>query len=101
MDGARVPVEAEERAAQFRTRLAGRQVLILLDDVRGAAQVQPLLPGSASCSVLVTARWAMPELVGSRLIDLDVLPPGRRVPCSAGSRARNARAPSPQRPMRC
>jgi tetratricopeptide (TPR) repeat protein len=47
----------------------------VLDDARDAAQVQPLLPGSASCSVLVTARWAMPELVGSRLLDLDVLPP--------------------------
>ena len=75
MDGARAPVEAEERAAQFRTRLAGRQVLIVLDDARDAAQVRPLLPGSASCSVLITARWAMPELVGSRLLDLDVLPP--------------------------
>src|SRR5215510_3724230 len=75
VDGARVPVEAEERAAQFRTRLAGRQMLIVLDDARDAAQVQPLLPGSASCSVLITARWAMPELVGSRLLDLDVLPP--------------------------
>jgi tetratricopeptide (TPR) repeat protein len=75
VDGARVPVEAEERAAQFRTRLAGKQMLIVLDDARDAAQVQPLLPGSASCSVLVTARWAMPELVGSRLLDLDVLPP--------------------------
>jgi DNA-binding SARP family transcriptional activator len=75
VDGARVPVEAEERAAQFRTRLAGTQMLIVLDDARDAAQVQPLLPGSASCSVLVTARWAMPELVGSRLLDLDVLPP--------------------------
>ena len=75
VDGARAPVEAEERAAQFRTRLAGRQVLIVLDDARDAAQVRPLLPGSASCSVLITARWAMPELVGSRLLDLDVLPP--------------------------
>ena len=75
VDGAWVPVEAEERAAQFRTRLAGRQVLIVLDDARDAAQVRPLLPGSASCSVLVTARWGMPELVGSRLVDLDVLPP--------------------------
>jgi tetratricopeptide (TPR) repeat protein len=50
-------------------------VLIVLDDARDAAQVRPLLPGSASCSVLVTARRAMPELVGSRLVDLDVLPP--------------------------
>jgi DNA-binding SARP family transcriptional activator len=76
MDGARVPVGEEERAAQFRTRLAGRRVLIVLDDARDAAQVRPLLPGSASCAVLITARRAMPELVGSRLMDLDVLPAG-------------------------
>jgi tetratricopeptide (TPR) repeat protein len=49
-------------------------MLILLDDARDAAQVQPLLPGSASCSVLVTARGMLPELVGSKVIDLDVLP---------------------------
>jgi DNA-binding SARP family transcriptional activator len=76
VDGARVPVGEEERAAQFRTRLAGRRVLIVLDDARDAAQVRPLLPGSASCAVLITARRAMPELVGSRLMDLDVLPAG-------------------------
>jgi DNA-binding SARP family transcriptional activator len=76
MDGPRIPLGEEERAAQYRTRLAGRRVLILLDDARDAAQVQPLLPGSASCSVLVTARGTLPELVGSRVIDLDVLPRG-------------------------
>ena len=75
MDGAQIPVEAEERAAQYRTRLAGKQVLIVLDDARDAAQVRPLLPGTASCAVLITARRAMPELVGNQLLDLDVLPP--------------------------
>ena len=76
MDGHRIPLGEEERAAQFRTRLAGKRVLVVLDDAREAAQVQPLLPGSASCSVLVTARGTLPELVGSRVIDLDVLPRG-------------------------
>src|SRR5262249_12607648 len=37
MDGAQVPVEPEERAAQLRTRLAGKRVLVLLDDARDAA----------------------------------------------------------------
>jgi DNA-binding SARP family transcriptional activator len=74
MEGHRIPLGEEERAAHFRTRLAGKQVLIVLDDARDAAQVQPLLPGSASCAVLVTARGTLPELVGSELIDLDVLP---------------------------
>jgi DNA-binding SARP family transcriptional activator len=75
MDGARIPVGEEERAALYRTRLAGRRVLIVQDDARRAAQVQPLLPGTSSCAVLITARSRLPELVGSQVIDLDVLPP--------------------------
>ncbi len=74
MEGHRIPLGEEERAAHFRTRLAGKRILIVLDDARDAEQVQPLLPGSASCAVLVTARGTLPELVGSELIDLDVLP---------------------------
>jgi DNA-binding SARP family transcriptional activator len=75
MDPARIPVSAEERAGQFRTRLAGKRMLLVLDDARDAAQVQPLLPGSASCGVLITSRGRLPELAGTRVIDLDVLPP--------------------------
>ncbi len=73
VDGARVPVEAEERAAMYRTRLAERQMLIVLDDARNAAQVRPLLPGTGSCAVIVTSRHRLSDLAGSRLIDLDVL----------------------------
>jgi len=72
-DAARIPLGEEERAAQFRTRLAGKRVLIVLDDARNAEQVGPLLPGSASCAVLVTARNWLPELSGSAVLDLDVL----------------------------
>ena len=72
-DPARIPVDEEERAAQYRSWLADRRVLIVLDDARDAAQVRPLLPGSASCAVLVTSRSRMPELAGSRFVDLDVL----------------------------
>ncbi len=75
MDPARIPVGEEERAAQFRSRLTDRRVLIVLDDARDAAQVRPLLPGSASCAVLVTTRSRMPDLAGSRFVDLDVLEP--------------------------
>src|SRR5262249_10048048 len=74
-DGARIPPGAEGLAAHFRTRLVGKPVLIVLDDARDAAQVMPLLPGSASCAVLVTARNWLPELVGSAALDLDVLSP--------------------------
>jgi DNA-binding SARP family transcriptional activator len=72
-DPARIPLDAEERAALYRTRLNGRRVLVVLDDARGSEQVRPLLPGSASCAVLITARSWLPELAGGAVLDLDVL----------------------------
>jgi tetratricopeptide (TPR) repeat protein len=73
VDGSRIPLDTEERAAHFRTRVAGKRVLIVLDDALDAAQVRPLLPGSASAAALVTGRNRLPELMGSMVIDLDVL----------------------------
>ncbi len=84
MDPARIPADPEERAAQYRTRLTDRRVLIVLDDARDAAHVRPLLPGSASCAVLVTTRNRMPDLAGSRFIDLDVLEAGEARDMFAG-----------------
>jgi DNA-binding SARP family transcriptional activator/Tfp pilus assembly protein PilF len=72
-DPRQIPVALEERAALYRTRLTDRRVLILLDGARDAAQVRPLLPGSASCAVIVTSRRRLADLAGSRLVDLDVL----------------------------
>jgi DNA-binding SARP family transcriptional activator len=72
-DPARIPADPEERGALYRSMLTDRKVLIVLDDARDAAHVRPLLPGSASCAVLVTTRSRMPDLAGSRFIDLDVL----------------------------
>jgi DNA-binding SARP family transcriptional activator/predicted negative regulator of RcsB-dependent stress response len=68
-----IPAGQEERAALYRTRLADRRVLIVLDDARDAAQVRPLLPGSATCAVIVTSRHRLSDLAASRLVDLDVL----------------------------
>ena len=68
-----VPVSDEQRAALYRTRLNGQRTLIVLDNARDAAQVRPLLPGSASCAVIVTSRSRLPDLVGGGLVHLDVL----------------------------
>lgn len=73
VENSQVPADLEERAALYRTRLAGRRVLVLLDNARDAAQVRPLLPGSSSCAVIVTARNRMPDLASTRLVDLEVL----------------------------
>jgi DNA-binding SARP family transcriptional activator/tetratricopeptide (TPR) repeat protein len=76
VDDEHIPVDEDERAALFRTRLTGRRVLILLDNARDFAQIRPLLPGSSSCAVVVTSRRALPDLVAvSVRIDLDVLDP--------------------------
>ncbi|MDX6332749.1 MAG: hypothetical protein QOG05_89 [Streptosporangiaceae bacterium] len=84
VDPARIAAGEEERAAQYRTLLTDRRVLIVLDDARDAAQVRPLLPGTASCAVLVTTRNRMPDLAGSRFVDLDVLDSAEALDLFAG-----------------
>ena len=73
VDGDKVPAGDDERAALYRTRLTGRRVLVVLDNARDAAQVRPLLPGSASCAVLVTTRRRPTDLASTRFVDLNVL----------------------------
>ncbi|MFF4182186.1 BTAD domain-containing putative transcriptional regulator [Streptomyces sp. NPDC001691] len=70
-----IPDSMEERAALFRSTLDGRRVLVLLDNARDAAQIRPLLPGTAGCAALVTSRIRMVDLVGAHLVDLDVMSP--------------------------
>jgi tetratricopeptide (TPR) repeat protein/transcriptional regulator with XRE-family HTH domain len=69
-----IPADGTGRSALFRSRTAGRRLLIVLDDVANAAQVRPLLPGSGSCAVLLTGRLRLPDLDGCHHLDLDVLP---------------------------
>jgi DNA-binding SARP family transcriptional activator len=71
--GDKVPARNDERETLYRTRLTGRRVLILLDNAKDAAQVRPLLPGSSSCTVLVTTRNRTPDLASTRFFDLNVL----------------------------
>ena len=108
VEGDKVPVGDDERAALYRTRLTGRRMLILLDNAKDAAQVRPLLPGSASCAVLVTTRNRTPDLASTRFVDLHVLEDtealtlfsrivdddraGRRAGCHGGGAARLCRA---------
>jgi DNA-binding SARP family transcriptional activator len=72
--GDRIPVEAEERAATWRAEIADRRMLLVLDNAAGAAQVRPLLPGSAGSLVLVTSRRRLAGLQDCEFLSLDVLP---------------------------
>ncbi|AYV31579.1 Regulatory protein AfsR [Streptomyces sp. ADI95-16] len=69
-----LPEEPRERAALYRTRLAGKRILLVLDDARDTAQIEPLLPGSPTCAVLVTSRSTLSGLPAARRLRLDVLP---------------------------
>ncbi|MEU0369834.1 BTAD domain-containing putative transcriptional regulator [Streptomyces sp. NPDC006283] len=70
-----IPATLDERAALYRSTLDGRRVLVLLDNARDAAQIRPLLPGTAGCAALITSRVRMLDLAGAHLVDLDVMSP--------------------------
>ncbi|MGX7825888.1 AfsR/SARP family transcriptional regulator [Actinokineospora sp. 24-640] len=73
VSGAAVPDDPQERAEMYRSVLADRRVLVVLDDVTSEEQVQPLLPGSATCAVIATSRVRLSGLFGAHWIDVDVL----------------------------
>jgi DNA-binding SARP family transcriptional activator/predicted negative regulator of RcsB-dependent stress response len=73
-----LPPEADTRAQIYRSLLAGKQALVVLDNATGAEQVRPLLPGSSRCMALITSRSDLSGLVarnGARRLDLGLLPP--------------------------
>jgi len=74
-----IPPGLEARTALWRDHLAGKQLLLLLDDAVGSEQVRPLLPGSAGSLVLVTSRRHLTALEDVEAISLDVLPPDEAV----------------------
>jgi DNA-binding SARP family transcriptional activator/tetratricopeptide (TPR) repeat protein len=68
-----MPAEQDDRAALFRGLTATRRVLVVLDNAASTAQVRPLLPASASCGVIVTARRRLADLAGSTAIEADIM----------------------------
>jgi tetratricopeptide (TPR) repeat protein len=72
---AAIPESLDERVWLYRARLAGRRILVFLDNAQSERQVMPLIPGSSTSGVLVTSRRRLPLLDVTRSIALDTLPP--------------------------
>jgi tetratricopeptide (TPR) repeat protein/DNA-binding XRE family transcriptional regulator len=79
---AEIPLEEDERAARLRSVVAGRRLLMILDNARTVEQVRPLLPGSPTVMVVVTSRDALAGLVardGAVRLEVDLLPTSEAV----------------------
>lgn len=69
------PLGLADRQARWQALMAGQRALVLLDNVLDLAQVQPLLPMSPGCLVLITSRTRLAGLPGAKPLPLDVLAP--------------------------
>ena len=77
-----IPADVEGRAARYRAELAGRRVLVVLDNAANPDQVRPLLPGHPGTAALVTSRMDLRGLTathGANRVLLDVLAPDQSV----------------------
>jgi tetratricopeptide (TPR) repeat protein/transcriptional regulator with XRE-family HTH domain len=74
-----IPPGMEARAGRWRDHIAGKKILLLLDDAAGHEQVRPLLPGTSGSLVLVTSRRRLTALEDSAVLSLGTLSPAEAV----------------------
>jgi DNA-binding SARP family transcriptional activator len=72
-DNTAVPAGLDQRAELYRGKVADRRFLVVLDDAVDEGQVQPLLPGTPGCGVLITSRHRLTALPSARVIDIPVM----------------------------
>ncbi|GAB3426081.1 AfsR/SARP family transcriptional regulator [Flindersiella endophytica] len=73
VDGLAVPEDRDERVAMYRSHLADRRLLIVLDDAASEAQVRPLLPGAGGSGVILTSRRQLAALMTAQRISVPEL----------------------------
>jgi tetratricopeptide (TPR) repeat protein/transcriptional regulator with XRE-family HTH domain len=86
---AQISPGTDARAARWRDHVAGKKILLVLDDAAGHEQVRPLLPGTPGSLVLITSRRRLAALEDAAVVSLDALPPDE----AAGLLARLAARP--------
>lgn len=93
-----IPASFEDRAALYRSRTAGRRILVVLDDAHDESQVRPLVPGTTGCAVLVTGRRNLPGLAGARVLALGALARDDAVRLLGAASGREGIAEDPEAP---
>ncbi len=71
---AQIPGAIGKRATLWRAELSRRRAVVILDDAATSDQIRPLLPEAGGCLILITARYALPDLGGAHVVTLDALP---------------------------
>jgi DNA-binding SARP family transcriptional activator/tetratricopeptide (TPR) repeat protein len=94
--GPAIPADPDERAALWRSVLAGRRMLLVLDNAADTAQIRPLLPGAADTLVLVTSRRRLTGLEAAEFLTLRVLGPREGTDLFARVAGRDRAAQQPQ-----
>jgi tetratricopeptide (TPR) repeat protein len=82
-----IPPDLDDAVPMYRSLLASRRVLVVLDNAGSAEQVRPLLPGAAGCAVVVTSREDLSGLIaldGAMPVRLNTLPPAESLTMLAG-----------------